>query len=57
MLIKQSLFPKFAEFLDRYQSNHFWMILMSPNFQPSTPLPMQKLILAFLDPGKVFNEN
>lgn len=57
MLIKQSLFPKFAEFLDRYQSNHFWMILMSPNFQPSTPLPMQKLILAFMDPGRVFHEN
>lgn len=57
MLIKPSLFPKFAEFLDRYQSNHYWMILMSPNFQPSSPLPMQKIILAFLNPNEVFSEN
>jgi len=57
MLIKPSLFPKFAEFLDRYHSSHYWMILMSPNFQPSSPLPPQKVILAFLNAGEVFVEN
>ena len=46
MLVRQSLFPKFAEFLDRYHANHYWMILMSPDFKPSTQPAPQKITLA-----------
>jgi hypothetical protein len=46
MLVRPSLFPKFAEFLDRYHLNHYWMILMSPDFKPSAQPAPQKITLA-----------
>ncbi|HSE40789.1 MAG TPA: DUF3857 domain-containing protein [Acidobacteriota bacterium] len=46
MLVRPALFPKFAEFLNRYNANHFWMILMSPEFKPAAQPAPQKITLA-----------
>jgi hypothetical protein len=46
VLVRPALFPKFAEFLDRYHASHYWMILMSPDFKPTVPPAPQKITLA-----------